>query len=574
LSYVLSAFNTRQVLEMDCDDVAPQDLFDKPFRYVVPLFQRPYVWTKDKQWEPLWEDLSRTAEGLDSLIAGGIQEDKALKSAERHFLGAVVIQSMTSSSKYIQSRSIIDGQQRLTTLQILLDAAKSIVAGIGLAQEAAILDGMVNNEQKYWASPQDRYKLWPTNLDRPLYSQIVTTGVEPLDYGTLVDPNAPIAEAHKYFGEQIARWVDEEDAQEKKERRARSFVLAVRELVRIVEIALEEHENAQIIFETLNDRGEPLQASDLVKNLIFQEIERNGGDSELCYAEHWQRFDTADWRKKISQGRLYRPRVDLFLQHWLILRTLSDVSSTNVFTVFRKAAMSDGSDPKELLEDLHANGVVWDSFDTVDPHSRLGTFTYRQRIMQAGSLGPVLLWLLSPSEPTPEAQQHLAMDALESWLVRRMVCRLTTKDYNSLYIELLRTLSEVEASERGTAVWRFLAGQHADSRYWPSDQQVHDAFATLPLYRLLTQGRLRMVLEALEDCLRENKTEEHVVRGKLTIEHVMPQSWNTISWPLPAPVEDETVDIVSARRNTALQTIGNLTLLTQSLNSAVSNGPW
>lgn len=558
---------------MDCDDVAPQDLFDKPFRYAVPLFQRPYVWSRDKQWEPLWEDIRRTADGLDALIAGGMAEDKALKTADRHFLGAIVIQAMSNSSKYIQARSIIDGQQRLTTLQVLLHAAKAIMADIGLAQEAAILDGMVNNEEKYWASDHDRFKLWPTNLDRQVYSQIMTAGMTPVNYGTLVDPSAPLVGAHKFFHEQIGGWVREEDAHEKRERRARSLVLAIRELVRVVEITLKEHENAQVIFETLNDRGEPLQASDLVKNLIFQEVEQAGGDSESLYAEYWQPFDTAEWRAKVAQGRLFRPRVDLFLQHWLVLRTLSDVSSANVFLAFRKSAMSDGAAPKALLKDLHANGVVWSSLDTVDPFSKLGTFNYRQRTMQASSLGPVLLWLLNPASPTPEMQVHLALEAIESWMVRRMVCRLTTKDYNSLYIELLDKLVGVEPAERGTAVWDFLAGQEADSRFWPSDRQVHDAFATLPLYRLLTRARLRMVLEALEDELRENKTEEHVPRGKLTIEHVMPQGWNDTSWPLH-PEEDETVDDAASRRNGAIQTIGNLTLLTQSLNSSVSHGPW
>jgi hypothetical protein len=329
-----------------------------------------------------------------------------------------------------------------------------------------------------------------------------------------------------------------------------------------------------VIFETLNDRGTPLQASDLVKNFLFQEIEAAGGDSDYLYESLWKPFDTEPWRRKMSQGRLFRPRVDVFLQHWLILRTLGDVTSTDIFTAFRNYAKAESAEAPIVLADLSVMGASWNGFDHQDPHSWLGTFVYRQRVMQADSLGPVLLWLFDKYSPTPEDQQIQAIAALESWLVRRMVCRLTTKDYNSLYLELLSQLKDVEPGSRGVAVERFLQGQSADSRTWPSDATVTEQLKVQPLYRLLTRARLRMVLEGIEDYLRTSKTEEPVVRGKLTIEHVMPQTWHG-HWPLPEVTEmGEAAEEASARRDNLIHTIGNLTLLTQSLNSGISNGAW
>src|SRR5207248_2515880 len=91
----------------------PQMVFMQPQRLVVPLFQRPYVWSEESQWEPLWEDLIRVAERI---------EKRPSDRPHPHFLGAVVLQQMSKQTGQLQERMIIDGQQRLTTLQLLLDA--------------------------------------------------------------------------------------------------------------------------------------------------------------------------------------------------------------------------------------------------------------------------------------------------------------------------------------------------------------------------------------------------------------------------------------------------------------------
>jgi hypothetical protein len=554
---------------MKSESVNPLDLFDKPVRYVVPLFQRPYVWEKERQWRPLWEDIRRTAEGFDGLVASGKAPEKALAEARTHFLGAVVVQAVSGSAKYIPERFVIDGQQRLTTLQIVIDAARLVLEREGLDQAASILVGLVRNEEKYWSTPDHEFKVWPTNLDRSTYRALMTQAErEPTDPAERVQGR--LVDGHEFFAKEIRDWAQSAADASSRERMLDSLGATLRHLLEIVEITLGETDNAQVIFETLNDRGTPLQASDLVKNYLFLELEAEGKDSESLYETHWAPFDTDPWRQKVSQGRLYRPRVDLFLQHWLILRTLDDVVATDIFTTFRTHVQSRGKDATEVLVDLSKSGAAWRGLEDAEPTSRLGTFVYRQRAMQADSLGPVLLWLYDPSSPTPEAQRNAALSALESWLVRRMVCRLTTKDYNSLYVELLTNLRDVEPAHRGTSVESFLLGQTANSRYWPSDPEVAHVLSTLPIYKSLTRGRLRMILEAIEDFLRGNRTEERVTKS-LTIEHVMPQSWQD-HWMIPADVIDE--DDFKATRDAKIQTLGNLTLLTQSLNSGISNGPW
>ncbi|MCL4867291.1 MAG: DUF1524 domain-containing protein, partial [Gemmatimonadales bacterium] len=161
---------------------------------------------------------------------------------------------------------------------------------------------------------------------------------------------------------------------------------------------------------------------------------------------------------------------------------------------------------------------------------------------------------------------------LESWLVRRMIVRATTKGYNQTAAELVKEVRAGARDSAGDTVQRFLAGQSAPSKYWPDDDEIRDAAQVLQAYRHLRRRRLRMLLEAVEDHRRGFKDGEEglggqrVLRGKYAIEHVMPRKWQT-HWSLDDPAAE-------ADRDRLIHTFGNLTLLTKRLNGKVSNGPW
>lgn len=127
------------------------------------------------------------------------------------------------------------------------------------------------------------------------------------------------------------------------------------------------------------------------------------------------------------------------------------------------------------------------------------------------------------------------------------------------------------AEYAGDTVVGFLANQDSDVGLWPSDRQIEEAFLNLPLYSLLTRKRLRMILEAIEEELRTDKAENLSVSPKLTIEHTMPRRWQT-HWPLVAGVENKVEQ--EENRDRLIHTIGNLTLVNNRLNTALSNAPW
>src|SRR5207248_10895292 len=106
--------------------------------------------------------------------------------------------------------------------------------------------------------------------------------------------------------------------------------------VKMVVIDLEPGDNAQVIFEPLNHRGTPLLAGDLVKNLVFQRAEAEDEDVQSLYDRFWAPFDSNVWRRPIKQGRLFRPRIDVFLNYWLAMRLRHEVMSDRVFSDFRE----------------------------------------------------------------------------------------------------------------------------------------------------------------------------------------------------------------------------------------------
>jgi len=549
---------------MRADIITLKTLFQKDVRYVVPTFQRPYVWNQEDQWEPLWTDVRNMAEQyLEELEHLG--DDKQAEAEERagaHFLGAVVLQQQATATPELEARQVIDGQQRLTTLQLLLDAAQKVFERDGFAKEGKQLRKLVLNDEDYADSdPDNIFKIWPTLVDQEAFRHAMSNE---LPVGGFED--APIVQAHEFFKLQIRNWLGE-DA-ELAARRAQALATTLMGLLQVVIIDLSPTDDANIIFETLNARGTPLLASDLIKNWILHAAQESGLKSDAVYRKHWQGLDQPWWRAEVRQGRLIRPRIDVYLNYWLTMRMSEEVSSRDVFRKFRDFA--EERPVVEVITDITTIAESYRRLEDTNDASPEGIFLYRWRVMDAGVTTPVILWLFSNREEIGEVRFHQALRAIESYLVRRMVCRMTTKDYNKLFLELTAELDKKGPGTAADVVVEFLAGQTAESRVWPTDGHVQEAFLSLPVYSLLTRGRLRMILEGIEDALRSPKCEEdHVTRNTLTIEHIMPQAWRD-HWPL----QDGSPEEAAGERDRVIQTIGNLTLVNEKLNPALSNAPW
>jgi hypothetical protein len=550
---------------MRADTHTIQKLFKQDVQYVIPEFQRPYVWGEEEQWDPLWQDLTAAADRyLEHLLqlrasAHATPEQQAEERAGRHFLGAVVLKQKPTPTASIEIREVIDGQQRMTTFLLVTHAAASALAELG--HEAARVKRLVWNRD---SDGDERFKVWPTRSDRDAFRAVMEEDRSVPDLGR-------IGEAHDFFRYRMLDWVGGGPDDPMACDRAHAFETALMGLMQAVVIDLEPADDPFVIFETLNARGTPLLESDLVKNLVMQVGSGRGLQPSDLSKRFWSRFDTAWWRKEIRQGRITRPRIDTFLDYWLELRLREEVSSHMVFHRFRDYLSDRGHDVTAVLEDLCEGGEAWRELDDIEPGTPEERFVYRWRTVEAGPLTPLVVHLNSlRRRGALETEGFLAAAAtIESYLIRRMICRMTAKDYNRLFLEALNHVLDVPPSEIVPTLTAYLANQTADAREWPRDRAVEHAVLESPLYRLLTRGRMRLILEGIEDSLRSSRSEDQRVARNLTIEHVMPQKWER-NWPAPADGEEHAVE----DRDRLIHTLGNLTLVTKSMNPALSNAAW
>ncbi len=545
---------------MKADTVDLAAIFGQPVHYVVPLYQRPYVWTREQQWEPLWDDVRSVADRqLDVMPAN---------DSIPHFLGAVVLEQSLTQVGMIGSRTVIDGQQRLTTLQLLIAAARSLAVEWGLEGPRKMFEKLLLNDDFLVRRAGDQYKVFPTQRDEAPFREALGDGI------VASSGSHRMHEAYRFFRSSIQTWAEEGGAEEEFGRRLEALSTAIWKRLVVVTIDLDPGDNAQIIFETLNARGTPLLAADLIKNHLFQTAILQGADIDRLYQQYWTLLDTDWWREEVQQGRLKRPRLDVFLNHWLAMATDTEVVSHQLFQEFKRYLAKGEKQASDVLADLARYGRVYETFEHEPATSDLGQFLYRLNTMEVTTAYPALLWLLGPDGLEDAAERRTALGAIESWLVRRMLARQTTKNYNTVFLAMLKSVRDAAmargAGPQGSDVVGYLAQLTGERPFWPSAGRVRSELRTLPAYSVFPRGRLRMILEALEQGMYTGLTEKVVLPTDLTVEHVLPQEWQQ-HWPLPEGAEP-----LQARldRDAAKHRLGNLTLVTGKLNPTMSNAAW
>lgn len=543
-----------------------EKLFGKTIRYQIPTFQRPYVWRKEDQWQPLWDDVRNTAESYmqDTLSNSETSRRKSIHQSNAHFLGAVVVQQQHFAAGEIETRTVIDGQQRLTTAQLLLDAVQEVMETRGHSRIAKRLSLLVLNHAAFVEEDDDFFKVWPTLTDRDAFRHAMHNGLPTNEF-----QNSLIVQAHEFFRLEVDHWLTE--LPEETDVRADALEKAVAHLLELVVIDLSVDDEPHIIFETLNARGTPLLQSDLIKNMILYQAGQMEVDSDSDAARELWDFSDAWWREEVRRGRLTDPRIDVFLYYWLTMRGRAEIRPDRVAAEFRRYSEGAPVGITDIAADMKRVGTTYRALEDGEANG-YETFLYRREVMQAGVLTPVLLWLFSSD--LSDEQKRRAVRALESYLVRRMVCRMTTNNYNVLFLGLINKLESSGVTSAGDTVVSYLSEQTAHANLWPDDREFEKAFVELPLYWSLTRGRLRLVLEGIEEELRPPMAETQEVPRGLTIEHLMPQKWQE-HWPFPvAPTDSEEAVARHENRNRIIHSIGNLTLVNSRLNPSLSNAPW
>ena len=571
---------------MKANTVELDDIFDPNVFFQVPLFQRPYVWNKEDNWEYLWEDIQAL---LDKRLLTG--------KSRAHFLGAVVLEQLRSEAGTMETRLVIDGQQRFTTLQLFLMAARNLAAEHGATRLAATFTGLVENDENRVRNPSEKFKLWPTNSDRAAFKAIHgCNSLAELDKAVKSKSElqgSNLVGAYRYFHGQISDWLAGKlDLDEDKPTVAHLNALDRLEVLwqvvdsglQMVVINLDEGDETQVIFETLNARGTDLLPADLIKNYLFRRAQSEGAKVEDLYEDHWARFETDYWRKVIKQGRVLRPRIDLFINHYLSLMTLDEVKTTHLFQAFKSFAEQEQPTaesslplPKnaaEHIEQLSRYADVFLALHEPTKHPKLEIFMRRLAAVDTATVYPFLMHAYATLMPGDQAEFDAVIGVLESFLMRRLITNATPKNYNRFFIEIIRAVEKAGGVSTKAVVEHLAKGTGETNRY-PNNEELLGVIFEQPLYHRLTQSKVRAVLEALDAAAQSVKSEVLALPTNLTIEHVMPQTWQT-HWPLPeeAKVDALTEQKASTRRDIMLNTLGNLTLITGKFNSSLQNAAW
>jgi hypothetical protein len=538
---------------MQAGDVKLGKVFSNDHVNVIPLFQRPYVWDRDENWAPLWHDVTLAALEVEADRLSGAQEP----SDSTYFLGAVVIHQRIAHPQRLDSSHIIDGQQRMTTLQVLLAAMRAVAAARRQDKTAAQCTALLENREEVLdeAFPQDRYKVWPLPQDRTAFLWAVRRSGEDV---AMPDENHRLVRARQWFEEQITEWLDEEGAEPT---RLQDVLTALKDRMQLVQINLGTSDHPQVIFEALNHRGVRLAAADLVKNRLFYAVDGQGDGkhAEKLLLDYWLTLDNEYWRSSVTTGRIKRALVDLLISYWLTVKTQDEVIVDSLFSDFSRWMDRTDERAAAIIKDLRRYADIYTRILNSSPTTPTGRLVTTMRATKANTPWP--------------AQLDKAASSIDSYMMRRGVGGLTTKDYNRVFIGVLKAVLAASPANAGDAVANVLAAHTADSRYWPTDKEFAEALTGPGIYDRMHRARLKALLVLMENHLRSDMVVGNnlldVGDSSLNIEHVLPQKWKA-NWPIPEDADE----LAETRRESAVNRLGNLTLATTKLNPTMSNKAW
>lgn len=567
-------------------------LFNSQLRYVVPMFQRLYVWQETPQWVNLWEDI---VEKADLQLTGG--------KTHAHYLGALIIEGVRPSSpREVKRFLVIDGQQRLTTLQLLFTAFRDFAR----EHEWKTLDRatsryLENVDPDVMEHPEEEvYKLWPTTLNRDVFRQVISAGskqgvetqfpLRKLPRKRKYEPRSNLVEAYLYFARAIAAWVNDRAKGSGKSLEDTAFALlqALQQDFCVVQIVLSEGDDSQEIFYSLNSQGRPLSQSDLLRSLIFMRAEKEKLNRDAIFNDYWSKFETDFWSTEVRRGGRSYSRLDLGLRFFLMAKTGELVDARRVNEEYRRWI---GVQPpryasvRDELQDFSRHAEEYRHYESAASNGLPCTDLRRVLLDFDVSTALPLVLYLKLDAGLDGHQIEDCLRILESFIARRAFLGDETKEYNKLFVEVIGSLRGVQAAEAAAALRRKLLSGGGTTRRWPTDEEVVEGALSRPVYRIMATPALRLVLERLEIRERSKKTEGLEIPPGLQIEHVLPEKWAE-HWTLadraiPADIalfphlaKDDLAELADRirSRNAQLHALGNLTLLNKYLNPAASNG--
>ena len=516
---------------MDAGKRTINEIFNGSRILEIPFFQRAYVW-EEAQWERLLEDVENVS-----------------KTRAPYFMGSVILkQQLTDTSSSVGDiRTVIDGQQRLTTLSILLKVL-------------CMKNDSLRKFDKRFRLDDDRTVLQHNHNDIEAYNEVME-----LDRIVSTTRKDNISLAYQYFADKLDP--------------AKVDFDTVCHAILFVGIDLATDEDEQQIFDTINSLGVRLTTAELLKNYFF------GRHDITDYTKFWRDvFEKDDetkeyWDREVTTGRLKRTFIDLFFFSFLQIKiqdptlkvnTEDKLAFSKVEKLFDsyKRFIKDycGGDKRTILAEIREYASIFRraiNADTVDDELPSAAGIERlNAIIFALDTATLIPYILFVERNVQDISGKNALYAyLESYIMRRLVTRATTKNYNQLFSDRL-ILNRILKKED---LIGYLDAQGDKINRMPTDDDVVKAFNEAWLTNKYAAG----ILYLIESKIRNRNLHSTQLLGisKYSLEHMMPKKWRN-HWVFSGD------KAAADARDRKLLTLGNLTIITQALNASIRDADW
>lgn len=535
----------------------------------IPFFQRRYVWTESN-----WEEL------LDNLLDKG----------QSHFLGSIIVKQENVPVGDIPRAMVIDGQQRLTTLSILIRAiydtlpldSYSIAAKLALQNKLQTILFYARD----MFNPKYHTKIEHSKLDRKDYEKVIFGEIiDPENLSKIIltseakkdeKPSSNIFQCYKYFVKRL------QGLEEKQRSDLFSYLLNENNAI-IVKIDLNTNENEQAIFDTVNSAGVRLTCADTIKNALFQKAMENAraydkksSDGIIeYYDQHWYKTFEADqetldfWAKEHSMGRMMRSNIEILLHCVAVIKGIFDPTINKLADLAvlykRYIDIMDNIQLYSLIEEIqkyadiyHSNFMSFDNSSVFLYEDKIGRLFHVLDVCDISTFHPYILYLFKKYK---DDELLLKLQDLESYVIRHIICNSTTKNFNKECILLIKGEKSIQ------------------DLYSEKEPEISNDSVRLGLNKISNKlaSLLLFWVELKKRKESNNKADIEMLKYSYSLEHMMPQKWQD-NWSVSVqPVYDENnmliTDMKKAEevRQSCIYMIGNMTLLTTSLNSSLKN---
>ncbi len=495
------------------------EFLDKAKHFAIPIYQRSYSWT-EKQCSQLWDDILRAGSN-DNVNA--------------HFVGSIVyvekgLYAVSGNSPLL----VIDGQQRLTTVMLLIEALSRQLGNKELmdsfSAEKLRNYYLINHLEK----GEGKYKLILSQTDKTPLMAILDNYNLPDDFSLRIKEN------FDFFVNKLLETKNLE-----------TVCKGLAKLV-IVDISLDrEQDNPQLIFESLNSMGLELNQADLIRNFVLMRLEPDL--QTRLYAQYWRPMEVAFGQEAYSED------FDSFMRHYLTLKTGDIPRKEDVYEAFKAFANSSGISIEDLVADIkNFAGYYCAMALGKESNENLKMALQDIRELRVDVAFPFFLELYQDYTNDILSKEDLlnVLRLSESYVFRRAVCGIPTNSMNKTFANFTKNIDKKNYLESIQAQFLLLPSY----RRFPDDDEFKRELQIKDLYNFRSKSYW---LRRLENYDRN----ERVPVNEYTIEHIMPQNENlSLEWKQDLGPDWERV------QKTYLHTLGNLTLT--GYNSAYSDNPF